>query len=42
MIAEQKGISRSEVCRQQIEGLVYQPPLFSKEVSEQMKYNLKK
>lgn len=42
MIAEQKGISRSEVCRQQLEGLVYQPPLFSKEDSEQMKYDLKK
>lgn len=35
-IAEQKGISRSEVCRQQLEGLIYQPPLFDKKDSERL------
>lgn len=29
LIAEQKGISRAEVCRERLKGLQYQPPLLS-------------
>lgn len=41
-IAEQKGVSKSEICRQQLEGLAYQPPLFDKKDSDEMKLGLQK
>jgi hypothetical protein len=31
LIAEQRGMSRSDVCRERLKGLKYEPPLFSKE-----------
>ncbi|MGW9625867.1 hypothetical protein [Enterococcus faecium] len=29
LIAEQKGISRAEVCRERLKGLQYEPPLIA-------------
>lgn len=31
LIAKQKGISRSDVCRERLRGLRYEPPLFAEE-----------
>lgn len=40
MIAEQKGVSRSDVVRDRLEGLVYQPPLIDEKNVQELKNQL--